>query len=126
MQIDAFRHDARVGEVIGPGGGRRRSRRVPGQPGLYGRDQLALPVQALDLPDPQRREAGGEGQAEGEEGEADQTPPSTGGGAMGIMFPCRWNMIHSEPQITIRIMMAVKTSATRVQPPSLRVFTCRK
>lgn len=127
MAKHAFCGHARIGVFRGPDRYRRGLHGSPRETFLHRGDQVPLPLQPLDLPDAQRREARGQGETESEEGGADQTPPaSTGGGAMGIMFPCRWNMIHSDPKITISTMMAVNTRATSVQPPSDRVFTCRK
>ena len=127
MAKDAFRRHAGICVVRRPDGPcRSLDGRTP-ETGLGRHDQVALPMQPLDLPCAKRGEPDGQRQAQTQEGRADQAPPAaTGGGAVGIMFPCRWNMIHSDPKITISTMMAVNTSATSVHPPSERVFTWRK
>jgi len=74
------------------------------------RDQVELPCPALDLPHPQSREARAGEQRERQEEAAlgagcqEPKPPAV----TGIMLLLRWYMIHSEPEITISTITAVK------------------
>jgi len=74
---------------------------------LYSRDQVQLPGPALHLPDAQRQEPAEPQQRQ------DREKPALGSGQepmpgslIGIMFVLRWNMIHSEPEITISTITA--------------------
>jgi len=80
-------------------------------PRLYPRDQIELPCAPLDLPDAERHEPGSGDQRQGDEQRAAETaqgwaPISVAG--IAIMFWLRWYMIHSEPEITISTITAVK------------------
>jgi len=95
---------------------------------LHARNEIALPAQALDLPDAQRAE-----EQHSEHEQRKQAAPLASirrhciwliepPGMPGIMLELRWIMIHSEPVMMMSTSTAVKTYATRVQPPCTRVF----
>ena len=107
-------------------------------------DQVALPGEAIDLPAAERAKTGK--QDEGDQRQADRkargapaAPPDLRGchgislilciadmSACGIMFALRWNMTHIEPDSTMTTRTMVSIIAMNDQPPSTRVFMCRK
>ena len=74
-------------------------------------DQVELPCAPFDLPDAERRKADrGEHRHRGEQRAAETAQGwALISGVIGIMFPLRWYMIHSEPAITISTSTAVNT-----------------
>lgn len=98
-----------------PGGGGRKGGRRRTNPLLDPLDQVQLPQPALKLPDAERREKQGAGQAEGKEKPA--LAPTLAYGVVltcppampGIMFVLRWYMIHSEPAIVMMTITPVNT-----------------
>jgi hypothetical protein len=87
---------------------RQRGRRSM-DPAIDPGDEVQLPDPALQLPDTQCQEA-----EHAQQRQPRQEPALRHGQepmpacVMGIMLVLRWNMIHSEPEITIRTMTAAK------------------
>src|SRR5690606_21792809 len=100
---------------------------------FHARDQRVLPVHALQLPDPERDEAGERRrQRDGEDRACDRPARrrdrARGHGGLcsmscmswvaGIMLVFMWCITHSDPASTIATSTTVKMSASRFQPPS--------
>lgn len=72
-------------------------------PRFHARNEIQLPCPPLDLPNPERRETGGEQQRKaGEQGSLQ------GAASSAIMFMLRWYMIQSDPARTMPTSTAVK------------------
>lgn len=78
-------------------------------PGVDARDQVQLPDPPLKLPNTQRQKSDDPQQRD----RCQEPPLGSGqepmpGSVIGIMLVLRWNMIHSEPAITISTITAAK------------------
>ena len=78
-------------------------------PGLDARDQVKLPDPPLKLPNTQRQKSDDPQQRDRcQEPPFGSTQEPMPGSVIGIMLVLRWNMIHSEPAITISTITAAK------------------
>ena len=93
-------------------------------------DELELPGATLDLPGAQREKNTEEGNSRRSRRDLARAR-SHGMSCMscmdaGIMLSFKWYITHSEPLNAITTSITVNSSASRLQPPSERVFMWRK